>query len=244
MKADFHLLHLPEVDSTNNYLKEISERQQFDVPVLLVADNQIAGKGQRDNKWYSEPDKNLLLSLLIQEEIPADKSFYLPKITALALHRLLSQEIETVTVKWTNDIYVEDNKIAGILIENSMKGDKITRSIIGVGLNLNQTDFPNELPNPVSLKQLTGKSYEIENFAIDFYNKFLECFLKFEQGICSILDNDYNRFLYKKNEWVKIRKNDFTGTVKILSVNPKGNLMVENQKGQVEYFTYGAIQFL
>ncbi len=244
MKADFHLLHLSIVDSTNSYLKKISDTQSFNVPVLLIADKQTAGRGQRENKWHSEFEKNLLLSLLIEEKIPVEKSFYLSKITALAIYRLLKDEIENLYVKWTNDVYYGDKKIAGILIENSMKGENIIRSIIGVGVNLNETDFPSKLPNPISLKQITGKTYGVEDFGIKFYDEFRNLFSKFQQGFYQILDNDYNRALYKKGKWIKIRKNNLIEMVKILSVDSKGNLMVENQKGQVEHFAYGAIQFL
>ena len=245
MNPAVKFISLPEVDSTNNYLRNYAAQNELDSSVLLLAGYQTAGRGQHANSWHSKPDKNLLLSLLIEEVIPVGKAFYLSKITALAIQRLLEDEIgEKVFVKWTNDIYVADKKIAGVLIENTMKGDKITRSIIGVGLNLNQIEFPKDLPNPVSLKQITGKDYDIEKFGMKFYNNFQETFLKFQQGFFTILDNDYNNCLYKKNQWVGIKTENQNKMVKVLLVNPKGALIVENKKGEQEQFVYGEIQFL
>jgi len=245
MKSDFHLLHLPVVDSTNSYLKAISEVQSFDEPVMVIADEQTEGRGQWENKWHSKPNKNLLSSILIQEDIPIENSFYLSMITALSLYNLLIDEVEdNLWIKWTNDLYYHDKKIAGILIDNTMKGDKIIRSIIGIGLNLNETNFPNELPNPVSLKQITGKSYDVENFGIKLYNKFQSLFFKFQQGFHHIIINDYNRYLYKKNEWVKIHTKSSVEIVKILSVSPLGYLIIEKKTGEKKQFAYGEAKII
>ncbi len=242
MDSAFKFISLPEVDSTNNYLKNYITQNK---PVLLIAGNQTAGRGQHANIWHSEPNKNLLLSLLIEELVPIEKAFYLSKITALAIQSVLKEKIEkNVFVKWTNDIYVENKKIAGILIENTMKGDKITRSIIGVGLNLNQTEFPSHLPNPVSLKQITKADYDIERFGIEFYERFQEIFLKFQQGFFKVLDNDYNRVLYKRGEWVQIENKGKIKTVKVKMVDEAGNFLVETKDSKIISFRYGEIRFL
>ena len=245
MKSAVEFIFLPEVDSTNDYLRNYAVQNVLDVPVLLLAGYQTAGRGQHTNSWHSEPDKNLLLSLLIEEVISVEKAFYLSKITALAIQQLLWDEIgEKVFVKWTNDIYVADKKIAGVLIENTMKGNKITRSIIGIGLNLNQMEFPDYLPNPISLKQITGKNYDIQGLGMKFYDNFQKIFLKFHHGFLTILDNDYNNCLYKKNQWIRIKVGNQNKMVKVLFVNPEGFLIVENKNGKQEQFTYGEIQFL
>jgi len=223
----------------------MSEVQSFDVPVMLIADEQTEGRGQWENKWHSKPNENLLSSILIQENIPIENSFYLSMIAALSLYNLLIDEVDgDLCVKWTNDLYYKDKKIAGILIDNAMKGDKIIRSIIGIGLNLNETNFPNELPNPVSLKQITGKNYDIENFGIKLYNEFQSLFFKFQQGFYRTILNDYNRYLYKKNEWVKVHTMNGVETVKILYVSELGYLVVEKETGDKTQFSYGEVKII
>ncbi len=245
MSPDFQFIHLQLVDSTNSYLKKISETQIVDKPIIVIADYQQEGRGQHENKWHSEPGKNLLLSILLQEEIPVEKSFYISKITTLALKSLLEDKIgKHVYIKWTNDIYYENKKLSGILIENTMKGNKIIRSIIGVGVNLNQMKFPDVLPNPVSLTQITGKNYIVEDIAIQFWNLFYEKKMKFKQGFLKILDNDYNQALYQKNKWVTILKNNTKEIVKILSVDTFGYIVVENSRGEMIRYSYGEIKFL
>jgi len=244
MVSDYEIIYLPEVDSTNNYLKTFSEARKINIPILLIAGNQTKGRGQQKNKWESEAKKNLLLSLLIKEEIPVDKAFYLSKVTALAISKLLENEASVKTkIKWTNDIYVQNKKIAGVLIENTMKGNKIVQSIIGVGINLNQTRFSEQLPNPVSLKQITKKNYDIEDFAIKFFREFYKLFVQFQKKNLRQIDDNYNCLLYKKGEWINILEKCKRRQVKILMVDDQGYLIVENTMKEKEKFTYGDIKF-
>lgn len=133
----------------------------------LMALTQTAGRGQRGNHWEAEPGKNITLSLMLRPEgIAANRQFEISEAVALGVADAVEElGVERVAVKWPNDIYVGDSKIAGILIENSLSGTAIARSIAGIGLNVNQTEFHSDAPNPVSLAQLTGRTFDIRALA-------------------------------------------------------------------------------
>ncbi|MDE6668417.1 MAG: biotin--[acetyl-CoA-carboxylase] ligase [Muribaculaceae bacterium] len=151
-------ISLDEVSSTNTWLAQ--HAAELPHLTMVTAARQIAGRGQRGNSWESEPGANLTFSLLIRpEDMPARSQFSISEATALAVTDLLATYGLTATVKWPNDIYVGDRKICGILIEHAVMGTSIMHSIIGVGLNVNQTRFISDAPNPVSLLQLTVSDF-------------------------------------------------------------------------------------
>ena len=146
-------MYVKSTDSTNTLLRELVAAGN--PPDFIYTGYQTAGRGQAGNKWESEPDKNLLCSILL----PARKElFELNIAVAVAVQRMLGDDF---TIKWPNDIYWQDKKIAGILIENTIIGSEIKYSIAGIGLNVNQTEWHSDAPNPVSLKQITGRIYDI-----------------------------------------------------------------------------------
>ena len=156
--TDGKIIWLEETGSTNSWLSE--NEHSLETNTAVAARRQTAGRGQRGNSWESEPGSNLTLSLLLRPEgIHVARSFCLSEAVAVAV----AETVEAiapgikVAIKWPNDIYVNDSKIAGILIENVISGSAISRSIVGVGLNVNQTEFLSDAPNPVSLKQLLPK---------------------------------------------------------------------------------------
>lgn len=159
---DFLLLE--QVDSTNSYVS-LHAASLADM-TMVIADAQTAGRGQRGNSWESEPGKNLTFTLLHRPKgvLPREQ-FAISEATALAVADFLEENGFIATVKWPNDIYVGDRKIAGILIEHSLTGSAITDSRIGVGLNVNQQEFRSDAPNPVSMRQLTGHDYDISRTA-------------------------------------------------------------------------------
>lgn len=133
----------------------------------LMALTQTAGRGQRGNSWEAEPGKNITLSLMLRpHDLAANRQFEVSEAVALGVADLVvGLGIDNVRVKWPNDIYVGNGKIAGILIENSLCGAGIARSIAGIGLNVNQTEFISDAPNPVSLAMLTGMTFDLRSLA-------------------------------------------------------------------------------
>lgn len=160
------VIWLDEVDSTNSYLSR--EGGEMEAPAMVIARRQTTGRGQRGNAWESAPGENLTFSVLLRPQgVRAIEQFSISEATALATVDLLARHDITAKVKWPNDIYVGDKKICGILIRHSLSGAEISSSILGVGVNINQTEFLSDAPNPVSMKQLTGISYPIEALAAE-----------------------------------------------------------------------------
>ncbi|MDR1090524.1 MAG: biotin--[acetyl-CoA-carboxylase] ligase, partial [Prevotella sp.] len=155
------IIHVKECGSTNNALSEINKKKPQEENTILWSDFQSAGKGQRGNKWESEKGKNLLFSILLYPEIKANEQFIISQVVSLAVAGCLLNYTEDITIKWPNDIYWKEKKICGILVGNVLEGDYIKQSIAGIGININQTLFVSDAPNPVSLKQITGEKYNI-----------------------------------------------------------------------------------
>ncbi len=200
LSDDRQIIHLEETESTNSYLKELIKSEQLVEGSVVVADFQTAGRGQVGNSWFSSKGDNLLFSLLIYPtEIPANEQFIISRITSLAIKNTLDQFTDDIRIKWPNDIYWKDKKIAGILIENNLQGKVIENSIIGIGLNLNQQIFPIELPNPVSLRQITATEYD-KNYILDLLMKeFFLLYRSLQQGEKQVIEDEYMLDLYRVN---------------------------------------------
>lgn len=177
-------MYIERTNSTNSLLKELLAKGEWpDKEPFLRAGFQTAGRGQTGNGWESEAGKNLLCSILIDisHQPSAFSSFYLNVAVSVAVRRVIQSNLyqrsgltsnsEAVSIKWPNDIYWGDKKLAGILIENAIIGSEIKYSIAGIGLNVNQTEFVSNAPNPISLKQITGKEYDIDALMKNLYDE-------------------------------------------------------------------------
>jgi BirA family transcriptional regulator, biotin operon repressor / biotin---[acetyl-CoA-carboxylase] ligase len=165
MKIGFPHLALQRVSSTNAYAAELISRKEADNGMVISAIEQTEGKGQNQNRWESRAGENLTFSIVVQPAgLPPSKQFMLNKMSSLAVKDFVQSQIpeNVIRIKWPNDIYSDDNKIAGILISNTITADEINWSIIGVGVNVNQTDFLSDAPNPVSLKILSGQHFDLD----------------------------------------------------------------------------------
>lgn len=157
--AELNICWLESTDSTNKELRKRLDRS--DNLSIIAAEMQMAGRGQGDHTWHSAPGQNLTFSILLRHRcLKGSDALAVTSIMALGIRDYLQAKGIEPWIKWPNDIWVGEKKICGILVENSIHGGTIDFSIVGVGLDLNQTDWPPELPNPVSLKELTGKDYD------------------------------------------------------------------------------------
>ncbi len=158
------IVELEETDSTNSWVA--ANRDALEMPSLVYARRQTAGRGQRGNSWESEPERNLCASAFFSPAgIPPHMQFAVSEAVALAVTDLLEEYGVEAKVKWPNDIYVGDRKICGILIEHAVTPGRILYTIAGMGVNLNQKRFVSDAPNPVSLTQLTGEEYDVADAA-------------------------------------------------------------------------------
>lgn len=191
----------------------------------LAAHSQTAGRGQRGSSWESEPGMNLTMSVMLRpQQIPARDQFTISMATALAVARTLDDfDIPDVKVKWPNDIYVGNRKICGILIENAISGGYVSRSVAGIGLNINQTVFRSPAPNPVSMKQLTGITYSIDQVARQLLHHLLDD--PIEQ-----IYSPYRSRLWRGSgvwPWITADGQRFDGAIG--SVLPTGELQIGNR---------------
>lgn len=187
----------------------------------LMALEQTAGRGQRGNSWEAEPGKNITLSLMLRPEgMEAVRQFEISEAVALGVLDLLCElGISNVAVKWPNDVYVGDRKICGILIENALSGQFISRSIAGIGLNVNQREFRSDAPNPVSLWQLTAREYQLEELAEELVSAILR---RLDRGANHA---DYLANLYRRDGFYPWQLPDGTSFIaSITDVSPTGLL--------------------
>lgn len=195
----YRLVKLSETTSTNSYLHTLAT-QLGKEEIVVTASYQSAGRGQAHNHWESEPGKNLLFSLLTHPQgIFTTNSFLLSMAHAVAIAEELSAYCHiNVALKWPNDIYFHDQKLGGTLIETTLSGKNVSRCIFGTGLNVNQTVFQSSAPNPVSLAQITGKEWNLD----ELFHRLLEAIhsrlIDLEQGYSSHLIRRYHELLYRR----------------------------------------------
>lgn len=221
------IIRLEETDSTNRYLKQLVREERPEEGSLVIADYQTEGRGQMGNSWYSGRGDNLLFSLLIYpRQLPANESFILSRVTSLALKNLLDSFTDDIRIKWPNDIYWKDKKIAGILIENDIQGKEIDNTVIGIGLNVNQQIFPVDLANPVSLRQITGIQHNREHLLELFMREFFLLYRDLQEGLKMDIEDEYMLDLYRVNDYYWFE--DSTGRFKAIieTVLSSGHLVL------------------
>jgi len=191
------IIKLDAIDSTNDYLKQLSKESDLENYTIVMANQQTKGKGQMGAKWLSEIGKNLTMSILVNQ-FPASHTniFDLNIATALAVTTVLKNSgVPNVFVKWPNDIMADSKKVAGILIENSLKSDGSFTAVVGIGLNLNQVDFE-FLPQASSLQCITGKTYDLEEIAVYLRNSLVENLQMLDKK-SDLLWEEYHNSIYK-----------------------------------------------
>ena len=246
---DFKVIHIDETDSTNRWLRRSQgtnessrENSLRTVPneLCVVAEYQTAGKGCGTNSWESERGKNLTFSLLIHPEgIPANGQFRISEVVSVALCRTLESYIsDKVEIKWPNDIYVGDRKICGILIENRLQGSLIKDSIIGIGLNVNQTTFVSKAPNPVSLQQLLGHEVDRETLLGEFL-KTLGAAMRDET-----VSADYRSRLYRREGFFGYQDADGAFKAQLSGVLDDGRLVLLDTEGKTRTYAFKEVSYI
>ena len=194
-----NIIHIETVDSTNSYLKDLAHKQFLEEGTVIVTHNQNAGKGQRGNSWESEVGKNITCSILLYPSfLPVQRFFLISEAVSLGVKDTLDAYNDGITVKWPNDVYHLERKIAGILIENELMGNKFNLSVVGVGLNINQERFLSDVPNPVSLKQITGMNYDTEAILKELVQNILYRYEGLKDGDTESMIRMYHEALYCK----------------------------------------------
>ncbi len=225
------IVKLDATDSTNAHLKHLMRLEPLEDYTTVATLEQSAGRGQMGSVWISERGKNLLVSVLKKfDQLPIKLQFYLNIAVSLAIFDTLKYvKVPDLSIKWPNDILSGDSKLCGILIENIVSGDQISASIIGVGLNVNQTTFT-DLPNATSLKLLLGHDFELDGLLQDFLYHLQQVFQRMDEEGRPALIKQYTEHLYKKGVESTFMTNKGASIVGIIKgISEEGKLIVQHQ---------------
>ena len=225
-------MYIKTTNSTSTLLKQMAA--EGNPPDFIYAGYQTAGRGQTGTSWESEEGKNLLCSILL----PPDKNLYFLNIAVgVALLRVIGEDF---SIKWPNDIYWQDKKAAGILVENAIIGNEIKYSIAGIGLNVNQTEFKSDAPNPVSLKQIRGREYDIESLMNRVLEEVHKVLNEPEQDIWSY----YKSHLYRREGWYPYEDNNGVFEAHIEDVLPTGEIVLKDRQGKERNYHFKQIRYI
>lgn len=238
-------ISLEEVDSTNNYLKILKDSQTLEEFTYVTALFQNAGKGQRGNTWESQKEQNLMLSVLLRPRtLPLSHHFILSEMVSLALLKTLQGYNSEFSIKWPNDIYWKDSKIAGILIENDIEGSSIHESIIGIGLNVNQERFLSDAPNPISLCQILNQKTDPHLLLEQFHKYLLSENKKMLQGDFESISQEYQKSLYRLGDYYRFVDKNGEFKAKIQSVAHDGTLSLIDQDGLLRKYLFKEVKYI
>ena len=225
-------MYIKSTNSTNTLLKELLAKGEWPEGERFIrAGYQTAGRGQTGNGWESEEGKNLLCSILLP---PTKNLYFLNIAVSVALLRVIGEDF---TIKWPNDIYYGDKKLAGILLENAIVGSEVKYSIAGIGLNVNQTVFVSDAPNPVSLKQITGQEHDID--------KLME---RLMEEIDQVLNEDvwpyYKAHLYRREGYWPYEDANGRFEARIEDVLPTGEIVLRDKQGNQRKYHFKQVRYV
>lgn len=235
---------LSEVDSSNNYAMRQVQAHLAGHGTTWFAHFQNAGKGQRGKHWKAEPGQNIMMSCIVEPKgISIDNQFVLNAAVALACFDFFNKyAIDKTSIKWPNDIFWGDRKAGGILIENIVKGEKWKYSVVGIGININQTLFPEGIRNPVSLKQITGKTFNVIDLAKELCGVLENRWKQFLSKSYNGLIAEYCNHLYKINQQATFKKGNAVFNAIVTGVNKKGELLIHT--GNQSAIAYGSAEWV
>ena len=214
---------------------------------MICAERQTAGRGQRGHTWTSPEGVNLLFSVVLCPTfLPAGEQFLLSQAVALALVDTLGTCGIDARIKWTNDIYVGDRKIVGILLEHNLAGGALSRTIVGIGLNVNQTEFDPALPNPTSMRLLAGRAFDRDEVLRVLYERLMDRYAELERSGGEALQQAYRKALYRLDERQRFRDPasgaEFEAVIR--GVRPAGDLLLEHADGTLRTYLFREVEFV
>jgi BirA family biotin operon repressor/biotin-[acetyl-CoA-carboxylase] ligase len=243
---NYKIHKLDLTDSTNSFLKGKIAKGQASEGTIVTAKGQSAGKGYGENIWESEHGKNLLLSLMLEPAFLApSEQFYISMVTSIAVFETVYDFIfqNYITIKWPNDIYYKKKKIAGILIENTIAGNKLQNSIIGVGINVNQKEFPAHLPNPVSIVNITEREFDTDEVLEEFMKRMDIWYGKLKNNKKDVIKDTYLNSLFMIDTTTKFKANGEIFNGKIRDIDDFGRIVIESKK-QMLTFGFKEIEYI
>lgn len=242
-----HIVRLNEVDSTNTFAMSLLRGADIAEGAVITARSQTVGRGQRGNSWFSEPGKNITCSIILRPTfLGVTSQFDLTRAIALGISDLLSELLPAtpVHIKWPNDIIAGGKKVAGILVENIINGDQLSASVAGIGLNVNQESFGSDSPQAVSVLQLTGREFDIDEALAHLFCAVEARYLQLRAGQIGKLRGDYEARLFKRGE--KARYTDFKSIFDAVleKVTEEGKLVLRCAEGEERVFGFKEVGVL
>lgn len=237
------MIYVPECHSTNTLASDLSQKTTVAEGTTVVTDNQTKGRGQRGNTWFSEPNMNLTFSVILKPAfLKPTEQFNLTMAVSLSIRDFLTQHIHKhVSIKWPNDILIDDKKVCGMLIENSISGSVLQQSIVGIGLNVNQTKF--SVDTATSMKLSSAKEFDLtESFNLLLLN-LEQRYLQLRSGNKQSLKNDYLNCLYGRNENRSFSDADGVFEGLITGVTEEGKLLI-SKAGELKSYSLKEVIFL
>ena len=239
------LIHISETNSTNNYLQSLCSKQKVEELTVVVADFQTSGRGQRGNSWESDSGKNLLFSIVIFPEfLEARRQFLISQIISLAIKEELDTYTTDISIKWPNDIYWKEKKICGMLIENDLMGRNISQSIAGIGININQETFHSSAPNPVSLRQITGKEFDLFEILKNIVLRIQSYYSLLKKGNTESIVCQYEMSLFRKEGMHRFKDANGEFLARIIRVEPEGRLILEDEMLNKRGYMFKEVEYL
>ncbi len=236
-------IELRKVESTNNYAIGLVHEGMAQHGTVVFAHEQTKGKGQRNKQWISAPNHNVMLSLIVEPfGLSVTQLFLLSMSVASGVREFFNKYAgDTTKIKWPNDIYWCDRKAGGILIENIVQGKNWKYAVIGIGLNINQTDFGN-FDKAVSLKTITSKTYNTVDLAKELVEFISKSFGALQNNRDSV-STDYHKNLYKLDERIQLKKEDLFIEGVLKGVTSDGMLLIKEREKESK-FKVGEVQWL
>jgi len=234
------------VSSTNDVCMHAANEERTE-GVVIAAMYQEQGRGQRGNAWESNSGLNLTFSILLRPTfLRVEDQFLISKVASVSVCDWISAYLEhkDVAIKWPNDIYIGNSKVAGILIENSFSSSQLNVSVVGIGINLNQVNFTSDLPNPTSMRLETSKEYDLQQSLEEFLSCFKERYLQVQSKNASAIDEEYMRKLYRKDIYCTYRSSNDEFKARIVGVKPTGELLLMTDDGRERSFAFKEITFV
>lgn len=243
----FKTINIESIPSTNQYLFNLISEKEMSEGLVINTDNQTAGQGMGKNLWESEKGKNLSFSLLLKPDfLKPEKQFVITQIVSLAILNVCRRNLdsEMVHIKWPNDIYVADKKIAGVLVQNIIKASSISDSVVGIGLNVNQEKFISDAPNPVSMIQLAGVTFSREKLLTELLEEIEQNYSRIRvYPQTSWINSKYVENLYRINQsfYFTDKNGRFKG--EIIGIDNYGQLKIKKADGDVLLYAYKEVEF-
>ena len=239
------IVRLEVTDSTNNYAKQQIRENGLSEGTVFLAHEQTAGRGQQKNVWESEPGENLLFSIVLCPDfLEIRRQFMLSKVVTLCIYKALNKYVDSLKIKWPNDIYAGNQKLGGILIENSVMSGLLKSAVVGIGLNVNQTIFYSDAPNPVSLQLLTNQHYDCEIILSEILSGINRYYTLLREGHEEGIDQEFLSVLFRLNEKHFYKAEDEIFEGEIIGVNEIGQLQIRKNNGEVLEFHFKEVEFL